>query len=108
MSFGVEDIFIKRHHIVVNKYKIEILECFSKEERLLHVVFARIVIVDIDNTGIAAVGSAMFFNCLCRTPGPFAVLVVPGHAPQIKIGFNYFRSQDIIFLIAVHSHGLIV
>ena len=40
MGFGVEDIFIKRHHIVVNKYKIEILECFSKEERLLHVVFA--------------------------------------------------------------------
>lgn len=43
-----------------------LLECLWKEETLLHVIMAFMIIVNISNARIAAIYSAVFFQCLKR------------------------------------------
>ena len=45
---------------------LNLLECLWKEETLLHIIMAFMIVVNIPNARIATIYSAMFFQCLKR------------------------------------------
>ena len=96
MSLGIEYVFVERKRFVVAEYQVEILESLGEEEALLDVVLARAGRSNVSYARVAVARAAVLLDGFGRVPRPIAVLLVFCHLPEIEIGFDHLRAQDVV------------
>jgi len=108
MSLSIKNILVQWHHLVLAEDQKQVLERLGKEKALLHIIMPNTfpTSIHITNSRVAALGLTELLDSHCGVPCPLAVLWIPCNPPQVEIGLDHFRTQDVVFILASQGSGL--
>lgn len=75
---------------------IQVLEGFRKPEALGVINLWRICTIHVLNPTIASVSSQSLAEACYGGGSTIQIFGVPRHTPCIKVGFQYFRTEDVV------------